>query len=174
MTDGGGGMQRLSRKISFSPSVTLTVSPNLVRVITLDCAPLSGQHPFLSHLGSHDELLNKKGMAKLLDEGGKAELLDEIFVVLLDEESAGLVASLEDDSGETLQQVVSIGSVVAMDDELSGVTSGIAGLDEEPSHAKNTSDMAARYAKIFFIIPPLFLSNLVLVITLLLPAVFFG
>lgn len=151
MTDGGGGMQRLSRKISFSPSVTLTVSPNLVRVITLDCAPLSGQHPFLSHLGSHDELLNKKGMAKLLDEGGMAELLDEIFVVLLDMESD-----------------------VAMDDELSGVVSGNAGLDEEPSHAKNTSDMAARYAKIFFIIPPLFFFNLVLVITLLLPAVFFG
>ena len=151
MTDGGGGMQRLSRKISFSPSVTLTVSPNLVRVITLDCAPLSGQHPFLSHLGSHDELLNKKGMAKLLDEGGKAELLDEWISVLLDMESD-----------------------VAMDDELSGVTSGIAGLDEEPSHAKNTSDMAARYAKIFFIIPPLFFFNLVLVITLLLPAVFFG
>ena len=65
-------------------------------------------------------------------------------------------------------------SDVAMDDELSGVVSGNAGLDEEPSHAKNTSDMAARYAKIFFIIPPLFFFNLVLVITLLLPAVFFG
>jgi hypothetical protein len=93
---------------------------------------------------------------------------------LLDVESAGLVASLEDDSDVTLQQVVSIGSDVAMDDELSGVTSGIAGLEDELSHAKNTSDMAARYAKIFFIIPPLFFSNLVLVITLLLPAVFFG
>jgi hypothetical protein len=165
MTDGGGGMQRLSRKISFSPSVTLTVSPNLVRVITLDCAPLSGQHPFISHLESHDELLNKNGMAMLLD--------DRISV-LLDVESTGLVASLEDDSDVTLQQVVSIGSDVAMDDELSGVVSGNAGLDEEPSHAKNTSDMAARYAKIFFIIPPLFFFNLVLVITLLLPAVFFG
>lgn len=142
MTDGGGGMQRLSRKISFSPSVTLTVSPNLVRVITLDCAPLSGQHPFISHLESHDELLNKNGMAMLLD--------DRISVLL----------DMESD--------------VAMDDELSGVVSGNAGLDEEPSHAKNTSDMAAKYAKIFFIIPPLFLSNLVLVITLLLPAVFFG
>ena len=142
MTDGGGGMQRLSRKISFSPSVTLTVSPNLVRVITLDCAPLSGQHPFISHLESHDELLNKNGMAMLLD--------DRISVLL----------DMESD--------------VAMDDELSGVVSGNAGLDEEPSHAKNTSDMAARYAKIFFIIPPLFLFNLVLGISLLLPAVFFG
>lgn len=141
MTDGGGGMQRLSRKISFSPSVTLTVSPNLVRVITLDCAPLSGQHPFISHLESHDELLNKNGMAMLLD--------DRISVLL----------DMESD--------------VAMDDELSGVVSGNAGLDEEPSHAKNTSDMAARYAKIFFIIPPLFLSNLVLGISLLLPAGFF-
>lgn len=142
MTDGGGGMQRLSRKISFSPSVTLTVSPNLVRVITLDCAPLSGQHPFISHLESHDELLNKNGMAMLLD--------DRISVLL----------DMESD--------------VAMDDELSGVVSGNAGLDEEPSHAKNTSDMAARYAKIFFIIPPLFFFNLVLGISLLLPAVFFG
>ena len=141
MTDGGGGMQRLSRKISCSPSVTLTVSPNLVRVITLDCAPLSGQHPFISHLESHDELLNKNGMAMLLD--------DRISVLL----------DMESD--------------VAMDDELSGVVSGNAGLDEEPSHAKNTSDMAARYAKIFFIIPPLFLSNLVLGISLLLPAGFF-
>lgn len=141
MTDGGGGMQRLSRKISFSPSVTLTVSPNLVRVITLDCAPLSGQHPFISHLESHDELLNKNGMAMLLD--------DRISVLL----------DMESD--------------VAMDDELSGVVSGNAGLDEEPSHAKNTSDMAAKYAKIFFIIPPLFLSNLVLGISLLLLAGFF-
>ena len=141
MTDGGGGMQRLSRKISFSPSVTLTVSPNLVRVITLDCAPLSGQHPFISHLESHDELLNKNGMAMLLD--------DRISVLL----------DMESD--------------VAMDDELSGVVSGNAGLEEEPSHAKNTSDMAARYAKIFFIIPPLFFSNLVLGISLLLPAGFF-
>jgi hypothetical protein len=141
MTDGGGGMQRLSRKISFSPSVTLTVSPNLVRVITLDCAPLSGQHPFISHLEFHDELLNKNGMAMLLD--------DRISVLL----------DMESD--------------VAMDDELSGVVSGNAGLDEEPSHAKNTSDMAARYAKIFFIIPPLFFFNLVLGISLLLPAGFF-
>ena len=141
MTDGGGGMQRLSRKISFSPSVTLTVSPNLVRVITLDCAPLSGQHPFISHLESHDELLNKNGMAMLLD--------DRISVLL----------DMESD--------------VAMDDELSGVVSGNAGLDEELSHAKNTSDMAARYAKIFFIIPPLFFFNLVLGISLLLPAGFF-
>lgn len=150
MTDGGGGMQRLSRKISFSPSVTLTVSPNLVRVITLDCAPLSGQHPFISHLESHDELLNKNGMAMLLDESGIAELLDEWISVLLDMESD-----------------------VAMDDELSGVVSGNAGLDEESSHAKNTSDMATRYAKIFFIIPPLFFFNLVLGISLLLPAGFF-
>ena len=35
MTDGGGGMQRLSRKISCSPSVTLSVSPNVFRVIIL-------------------------------------------------------------------------------------------------------------------------------------------
>ena len=90
-------------------------------------------------------------MAELLDEIEIAELLDEWISVLLDMESD-----------------------VAMDDELSGVVSGNAGLDEEPSHAKNTSDMAARYAKIFFIIPPLFFFNLVLVITLLLPAVFFG
>lgn len=141
MTDGGGGIQRLSRKISCSPSVTLTVSPNLVRVITLDCAPLSGQHPFISHLEFHDELLNKNGMAMLLD--------DRISVLL----------DMESD--------------VAMDDELSGVVSGNAGLDEELSHAKNTSDMAARYAKIFFIIPPLFFFNLVLGISLLLPAGFF-
>jgi len=95
-------------------------------------------------------------MAKLLDEGGKAELLDEIFVVLLDMESAGLVASLEDDSDVTLQQVVSIGSDVAMDDELSGVVSGNAGLDEEPSHAKNASDMPVKNAKSFFMFSPLF------------------
>ena len=160
MTDGGGGMQRLSRKISFSPSVTLTVSPNLVRVITLDCAPLSGQHPFISHLESHDELLNKNGMAMLLDESGMAELLDEIEIAELLDEWISVLLDMESD--------------VAMDDELSGVVSGNAGLDEEPSHAKNTSDMAARYAKIFFIIPPLFLFNLVLGISLLLPAVFFG
>ncbi|MBR6455115.1 MAG: hypothetical protein IKS97_11195 [Fibrobacter sp.] len=152
-------MQRLSRKISFSPSVTLTVSPNLVRVITLDCAPLSGQHPFISHLESHDELLKKNGMAMLLDESEMAELLDENETAELLDEWISVLLDMESD--------------VAMDDELSGVTSGIAGLDEEPSHAKNTSDMAARYAKIFFIIPPLFFFNLVLGISLLLLAGFF-
>lgn len=35
ITDGGGGIQRLSRKIFCSPSVTLTVSPKVFRVITL-------------------------------------------------------------------------------------------------------------------------------------------
>lgn len=35
MTDGGGGIQRLSRKIFCSPSDTLTVSPKVFRVITL-------------------------------------------------------------------------------------------------------------------------------------------
>ena len=77
MTDGGGGIQRLSRKIFCSPSDTSTVSPKVFRVITLVWAPFSGQHPFIFHLGFHDELLDKNGMAELLDENGMAELLDE-------------------------------------------------------------------------------------------------
>ena len=48
-------------------------------------------------------------------------------------------------------------SDVAMDDELSGVVSGNAGLDEEPSHAKNASDMPVKNAKSFFMLTILFL-----------------
>jgi hypothetical protein len=102
-------------------------------------------------------LLDETEMAELLDETETAVLLDERVSVLLDMESAVLLASLEDDSSETLQQVVSIVSVVAMDDELSRVASGIAGLEEEPSHAKITSDMPTKYAKSFFMFPPPYL-----------------